>query len=309
MSTAVEHHPIDGDPIGPDQAVSTRHTDQPDSPGTADSAGRDQVPEYLRRRREVRRARLRRLLIGSVGVAVAVAVWQLAALSVHDDALVPTVPDTFSSLFRYLHSPYPTGSTTLFSDVLISSRRVLLGFFAGAVIGVLLGSLMASSRAVRHLVDPLVGFFRPIPPLAFIPLLIVWLGIGESPKLALIILGVVPIIVVATIASLDRVPIELLQAGRALGASPLRTLFLVRLRAASSGIITGLRIALAGAWTSIVAAEMLGATAGLGYKTQTAGVNLQLSIVFAGILLIATIGILMDASLRLLLRFVDPSVR
>lgn len=168
---------------------------------------------------------------------------------------------------------------------------------------------MASVRPLRHVLDPLIELTRPLPPLAFIPLFIVWFGIGETSKFLLLVLGVVPIMIIATVAALDSVPPELVKASRSLGASPLHALVSVRLRAAVPGIVTGMRLAMGGAWTSIVAVELIAATSGLGYLINNAGVNLQTSLVLSGILAISLLGLAFDGLLRLLGRLADPTLR
>lgn len=145
--------------------------------------------------------------------------------------------------------------------------------------------------------------------MAFIPLLIVWFGIGEVPKIVLIFIGVIPIMVIATLAALDGVPHELELCARTLGASKRYTLSHVQVRAAIPGIVTGMRIAMAGSWTSIVAAEMIAATSGVGYLILQAGNYLRTSLVFCGIISIGIMGLLLDGCLRLLLRWADPSRR
>jgi NitT/TauT family transport system permease protein/taurine transport system permease protein len=162
---------------------------------------------------------------------------------------------------------------------------------------------------VRFLLDPLIEITRPLPPLAFIPLFIVWFGIGELPKFLLILVGVVPIMIIATVSALDTVPVELVQASRSLGATRLRALVDVRLRHALPPIVTGMRIAMGGAWTSIVAVELIAATSGLGYLINNAGVNLQTPLVISGILAISVLGIVFDGVLRLLHRLADPASR
>ena len=124
------------------------------------------------------------------------------------------------------------------------------------VAGVAVGSAMSASRVVRHLIDPVIEILRPLPPLAFIPLFIVWLGIGETPKEVLIIVGVVPLMAVMTVAALNEVPDDLRLCARTLGASRAYTLLHVQIRAALPFIITGMRLAMAGAWSSIVAVEL-----------------------------------------------------
>ena len=250
-----------------------------------------------------------RLGYGVLGVALAAVIWQVLALLFDDPVILPTVPATAQTFWDYLHTPYPSAGHTLLGHALVSGARILGGWAAGVVLGIVVGGLMASARPVRFLLDPLIEITRPLPPLAFIPLFIVWFGIGELPKFLLILVGVVPIMIIATVSALDAVPKELVQASRSLGASPLWSLVTVRLRAALPPIVTGMRIAMGGAWTSIVAVELIAATSGLGYLINNAGVNTQTSLVISGILAISVLGILFDALLRLLHRLADPASR
>jgi ABC-type nitrate/sulfonate/bicarbonate transport system permease component len=260
-------------------------------------------------RRERRRAHARRLATGAAGLAGLVILWQLAALVLADDVILPSATQTAHSFAHYLTHPYPSHSPPLWQDLLISLRRILLGFAIGVIAGVAIGAAMFASRPLRHLVDPVIEATRPLPPLAFIPLFIVWFGIGELPKEMLIIVGVIPVMVVATVAALDEVPEDLQLCARTLGASRAYTLWHVQIRAALPAIITGMRIAMGGAWSSIVAAEMLAATSGVGFLIMQAGNYLNTGIVFSGILTIAAAGLLLDAGLRSLLRLADPSRR
>jgi NitT/TauT family transport system permease protein/taurine transport system permease protein len=168
---------------------------------------------------------------------------------------------------------------------------------------------MAGVRVIRELADPIVGVMRPLPPIAFIPLLVVWFGIGEASKIALIFFGVLPVVTIATLGALDAVPAEFIHASRSLGASSFRTMLHVRLRAAVPGVITGMRIAMGGAWTSIIAAEMIAATGGVGFLILQAGNYLQTPLIFSGIAVIAVLGFAFDGLLRLLLRAADPTAR
>ena len=257
-----------------------------------------------------RNASYARLLWGAAGVLLAVAAWQVVSLVSADPRLVPSVPEIARTFVEYLGERYPAVvGQTLWQHALVSLARIAVGWSVGVVLGVAVGGLMASVPVVRHLVDPLIEITRPLPPLAFIPLFIVWLGIGETPKFVLILIGVVPIMIVATVAALDTVPQELVQAARSLGGRPLRVLINVRLRSALPGIITGMRLALGGAWTSIVAVELIAATSGLGYLINNAGVNLQTPLVLSGIITISILGIVLDSLLRLLHRSIDPTRR
>ncbi|MEU9025501.1 ABC transporter permease [Actinomadura sp. NPDC048394] len=252
----------------------------------------------------------RRVWTGAGAIALALVVWEIAALVIGDAVTLPTVTETARTLTEYLGKPYPeVQGKTLVADALISTGRILAGFLLGTAAGLALGASMAGVRVIRELADPLIAIMRPLPPIAFIPLLVVWFGIGETSKIALIFFGVLPVVTVATLGALDAVPPDLLNASRSLGASQVRTMLHVRLRAAVPGVITGMRIAMGGAWTAIIAAEMIAATGGVGYLILQAGNYLQTPLIFSGIAEIAVLGFAFDGLLRLLLRLADPTVR
>ena len=260
-------------------------------------------------RRARRRSRTQRLGTGALGLLGVVVLWQLLAMLLDDDVILPSFTQTAHAFVHYLGTPYPSHSLPLWRDLLVSLRRILIGFAGGVVVGVAIGAAMSASRPLRHLIDPVIETTRPLPPLAFIPLFIVWFGIGELPKEVLIIVGVVPVMVVATVAALGEVPEDLQLAARTLGASPAYTLWHVQIRAALPTIITGMRIAMGGAWSSIVAAEMIAATSGVGYLIMQAGNFLNTAVVFSGIITIAVAGLVLDTALRSLVRLADPSRR
>jgi ABC-type nitrate/sulfonate/bicarbonate transport system permease component len=260
-------------------------------------------------RRAGRRARARRLGTGLIGLAVLAVIWQVVAVIINDPIFLPSVAQTATAFAHYFGHPYPAQGKPLWFDALISLRRILIGFTAGTIAGVAVGMAMSASRIARHLVDPVIEVLRPLPPLAFIPLFIIWLGIGELPKEVLIMIGVTPIMAVTTVAALDEVPDDLRLCARTLGATQRYTMLHVQIRSALPGILTGMRIAMAGAWTSIVAAELIAATSGLGYLIMQAGDYLNTALVFSGIITIAVLGLSLDACLRGLLLLADPSRR
>ena len=251
-----------------------------------------------------------RVLYGAAGIALALLAWQLYSYLRNDPILVPRVETVAQTFWEYMTARYPaTVGMTLWQHALVSIARITVGWGVGVLLGVVIGGLMASVPLLRHLIDPLIEITRPLPPLAFIPLFILWFGIGEISKFLLILVGVVPIMIIATVSALDAVPKELEQAARSLGASPTWTLVTVRLRSALPAIITGMHLAMGGAWTSIVAVELIAATAGLGYLINNAGVNLQTPLVLSGIVTISIVGIVFDSLLRLLHRRIDPTRR
>jgi ABC-type nitrate/sulfonate/bicarbonate transport system permease component len=243
------------------------------------------------------------------GLALVLLLWQAISAILHDTVILPSVTQTAQAFAHYLQRPYPSQSKPLGEDLAISLQRILIGFAIGTVLGISIGAAMSANQFVRQLIDPIIEVIRPLPPLAFIPLFIVWFGIGELPKEVLLVFGIVPIMAVATVAALGEVPDDLRLCARTLGASHGYALVHVQIPAALPGIVTGMRFAMAGAWTSIVAAEMLAATSGVGYLISQAGDYLNTSLVFAGIIAIAIAGLVLDACLRGLLLLVDPSRR
>jgi ABC-type nitrate/sulfonate/bicarbonate transport system permease component len=287
----------------------SRDRSAPDVTGTDPASWLEDAADLALDRQLKRRAKLRRLLVGASGVLTLVALWEIAALILNDSVIFPTVTQTAHTFAHYFNHRYPSLSPPLWQDLLISLRRILVGFVIGVAAGVLIGALMFSNRTIRQLTDPIIEILRPLPPLAFIPLLIVWFGIGELPKEALIVLGIVPIMIIATLSALDEVTDDLNLCALTLGATPAYALWHVQIRAALPGIITGMRIAMGGAWTSIVAAEMLAATSGVGFLIMQAGNYLNTAIVFSGIITIAVAELILDTGLRALVRVADPSRR
>jgi taurine transport system permease protein len=267
----------------------------------------EETLDLAERRRQARRHRLQRTALRLTGVLLLLVAWEVAALILNDATFLPTVTSVVSTFFHYLDKPYPAASDPLWKDILVSARRVVIGFAFAVLGGVLIGSAMWSWRPVREMIDPVIELTRPLPPLAFIPLLIVWFGIGETPKIVLILIGVLPIMIVSTVAALDSVPREMELCARTLGASRMYALFHVQIRAAVPGIITGMRLSMGGAWTSIVAVEMIAATSGIGYLILNAGNYSLVGLVMSGIIAIGLIGLVFDSVLRGLLRFADPS--
>ena len=295
-------------PLGTDTLID-------DPPARLDPGDRGALDEQDDRadlaayRQARRRARTRRVATGAAGLIGLAVVWQIAATLIGDAVFLPSVTQTVHAFLHYWDRPYPSQGKPLWYNAVISLRRIVIGFAIGAVAGVTLGSAMSASRVARHLVDPVIEVLRPLPPLAFIPLFIIWFGIGELPKEVLIVIGVTPIMAITTVAALNEVPEDLLLCARTLGASSLYTLLHVQIRSALPGILTGMRICMAGAWTSIVAAELIAATSGLGYLIGQAGDYLNIALVFSGLICIALIALTLDACIRGLLLLTDPSRR
>ena len=152
----------------------------------------------------------------------------------------------------------------LLADVAISSQRVFLGFFLAAIVAIPLGIVMGVWWPAKAVMDPFISLLRPLPSITWIPLTILWLGIGELQKVAIVFLGSWIYILISTVESTRRVDPLLVRAARNLGASDIAVMREVILPGALPGIITGLKITLAIAWSCVLSAEMVAASNGLG---------------------------------------------
>ncbi|GHH71913.1 ABC transporter permease [Kitasatospora indigofera] len=188
---------------------------------------------------------------------------------------------------------------TLLDDTLASLRRVLTGFALGTLTAVPVGFLMGWYPTARALLEPYVQFFRTIPPLALIPLAIVLMGIGEVPKVFVIFLAAFLSSVVAAFQGVVDVDVTLVDAARVLGAGD-RAIFLrVVIPAAAPFILVGMRIGLGSAWGTLVAAELIAAQEGLGFRMQQAQLYYDLPTIFVGLITIGVLGLAMDRLLQL----------
>jgi sulfonate transport system permease protein len=183
----------------------------------------------------------------------------------------------------------------LYLHIAISTQRVILGFAIGSLIGLIIASFVGLSRLGRYLVSPFLGGVRAIPSLAWVPLLGLYMGIGEDSKVTLIAIGAFfPVYTVVSNALRHTDP-HLLEAGRAFGYTGLRLLALVQLPTAVPAVVSGLRLALAQSWLFLVAGELLGASMGLGWLLTDSNNNGRIDRLFLTILLLGLLGIVTDA--------------
>lgn len=186
------------------------------------------------------------------------------------------------------------GDGTLEADIGASLTRVVIGFALGSGIAIPLGFLMGWYAPVRAIVEPWTQFFRMIPPLAVIPLAIVLMGIGEVPKIFVITLASFLVSIVATFQGVLNVDRTLINAGRVLGASDMTIFRRIAVPASTPYILVGLRQGLGASWATLVAAELIAAQQGLGYRMQQAEVYYDLPTIFVGLITIGIFGLVMD---------------
>uniref|UniRef100_UPI0028BEC03C ABC transporter permease n=2 Tax=Citricoccus sp. TaxID=1978372 RepID=UPI0028BEC03C len=188
---------------------------------------------------------------------------------------------------------------SLWHHIAISVQRVLLGFAIGGVLGLLIGSVLGLSTWADAVLAPLVGAIRAVPSLAWVPLLILWMGIGEDSKITLVAIGAFFPIFTNVYAALKHVDPHLVEAGRAFGYHGLRLLRTVQLPAVVPSVFSGLRLALAQAWLFLVAAELIASSMGLGWLLSDSQNNGRTDRLILAIILLAIIGKLTDAILGL----------
>lgn len=195
---------------------------------------------------------------------------------------------------------------TLWQHLGASLGRIGLGLLAALLTAIPVGIAMGRNRIARGLLDPLIEFYRPIPPLAYLPLIVIWCGIGELSKVLLIYLAIFAPIAIATATGVRTVDPAKLRAAQSLGATKAQLIRHVILPSALPDILTGIRIGLGVGWSTLVAAELIAATSGLGFMVQSAAQFLVTDVVVLGILLIALIAFALEMSLRALQRKLVP---
>jgi ABC-type nitrate/sulfonate/bicarbonate transport system permease component len=224
-------------------------------------------------------------------VAGVTAWWLVVALGLANPVLLPP-PDT---VVRAIVAMVAEG--TLFRHVLVSLARAVGGFLLATAIGVPLGILLGRSARAFAIVDPWVELLRPVPPIAVLPLVVLWFGIGEESKLVVVFYGAIFPILINTIHGVRSVDNTRIRAARALGATERQIFYLVVLPAAVPSIVTGLRLGAGMAIFVLVAAELLGSTAGLGWLIMDSREHFFTDRIMVGIVALGLMGYLINRSL------------
>lgn len=186
----------------------------------------------------------------------------------------------------------------LLQHVGVSVYRLLAGFALGCLVGIPIGFAMGLSRTMRGLFDPIVEFMRPIPPLALIPLMIIWAGIDDKPKIILLFLAALWIMVLAARAGVQSIRLSKIHAAYTLGASRSQVLVRVILPNSLPEIFTGMRVAMGVCWGTLVAAELVAADVGIGFMIVVGGKFLETGLVLVGVIIIGVIGAAIDVGMR-----------
>lgn len=244
--------------------------------------------------------------------------WQLMAMNLNNQVILPTVPAVLEILIHPEEELLSMGSLT--ENIWISLCRVLIGFFLAVLLAVPLGVLMGSNNTVFRLFNHLLGLLRPIPPLAWVPLVLAWFGVASFANLLgvesgeaylylrniklsmvfIIFIGAFFPVLASTIYGVQSVRTILIDSALVLGAASHAVFLKILLPAAAPSIVNGMRIGLGVAWMCLVAAEMLpGSMAGVGYLITHAYTVARTDIVIAGMIAIGLVGTLLDTAFRI----------
>ncbi len=237
------------------------------------------------------------LAVALAGLALPLALWMwLSASGAVDKVFMPSPLDVLARLVDWALEDDLAG------DIRVSVGRVLGGFLLSAVIALPLALLIGTYKPVQAFFEPLTDFIRYMPAVAFIPLVMIWVGIDEGSKIAIIFIGTFFQMTLMMAEDVRRVPMPQIEAAQTMGATRGEIMKFVILPSAWPALLDTLRVTMGWAWTYLVVAELVAANSGLGYSILRAQRFLQTDKIFAGILLIGLIGLLMDQGFRWLHR-------
>ncbi|MER6511308.1 ABC transporter permease [Nonomuraea sp. NPDC001636] len=254
-------------------------------------------------------------MIRGVGLRVAGVVllaaiwWAVAASHLWPEVFVPSPGSVWEQFFltSSVHDGQRGYGGYLLSEHLLASlRRILLGSLYGIAGGIALGLVVGLVPTVRALLNPLITFVRTLPPLAYFSLLIIWLGIDEPPKVSLLFVAALPPVAVATADAVRGVHEDYLYAARSLGAGRWQLPYRIVLPSALPEVITGVRVAVGVAYTTVVAAETVNGVPGIGGMIRDAQRYNQTDVVVLGLLVIGASGLLIDTLLQFTERLLVP---
>lgn len=247
---------------------------------------------FSRLRASINPGRYRGILLSAASLALAFLIWQLLSTFIFNPFLIPPPLEVIRTAIPMMMSG------EIFADVSISMSRILVGFFSGSLIGVIFGVLLGRIRVLHDLLDPIMELLRYLSPTAMIPIAVIWFGIGEMSKYFLIFWGTFFIVLINTTAGVWRAPITRQRAAECLGANRLQIFLMVVIPSAVPYIVTGMRVAMASSFMSIIPAEILAADSGIGYLLQKSSMLLQTNRIFVALLTICVLGFAVDRLFR-----------
>lgn len=255
----------------------------------------------------VRRKKSNSFYIGVsfVSVMVFFVIWQITtSKGLINQVFLPTPQKVWQAFSELVQQGYKGES--LLAHIGISMERLFIAVSMAVIIGVPLGLIAGSSRFVRAILDPFIEFYRPLPPLAYYTLIVLWFGIGDESKIILLFLNAFAPLLIGVIFSVQKVPMDRINGAKSLGASGVNLFISVIFRSCLPDILTSLRTAIGVAYATLVAAEMVAAVSGIGWMVLDASKYLRNDIVYVGVIIMGIIAIILDSFVRLLIKKVSP---
>lgn len=237
-------------------------------------------------------------------IVMLIVIWQIASMTVIANTSFPSPQDIVKQLYDMTINGFARYS--LFEHIGISLQRVIIAFIAAVVLGVPLGLFMGWNDKINAFVKPIFEIIRPIPPIAWIPLAILWFGVGETPKIALCFLASFIPAVVNSYTGIKYVDPLLLDVALTLGAKPRSVFFEVAVPSALPAIFAGLQNGISVGWMTVVAGEMVGATRGVGFIILKGQDMSNTTIIISGMIVIGVLGALIATAIRTTERMVCP---
>ncbi len=239
----------------------------------------------------------RRIVVGSIPFLSVGLVWfALSASGLIDKTFLPSMSSVVGALIEVF------SKESYLTDVWVSIYRVMAAFAISAILAVPIGLLGGHNKKVADLIEPFVGFVRYLPVPAFVPLCILWFGLANTAKIAVIFLGTFFQLVLLTSDVAKSIQRDFFDAGLTLGASRKQLLFRVLWPASLPGVVSACRTAVGWAWTYLVVAEIAGATSGIGFRIMQAQRYVETPKVFTGILVIGLLGMTTDLAFKVIQR-------
>lgn len=236
----------------------------------------------------------------AIGIGIVLAAWTLAVEFTELGKLMPGPLEVAEMFARY--TVEPVGQHTVFVHALVSLRRVAIGYAISSVVGVACGLAMGYSKMANAIISPIFNIFRPIPGVAWIPMAILWFGIGETAKIFIIFMGGFAHVTVNSMAGARRVNPELVGAAELLGASKGQVFRKIVLPSSVPYIFAGLQVSLSGSWMAVLAAEMVSSLDGSGWIIVTGMNSGNTTQILVGMISIAIIGLILASVMRRLER-------
>lgn len=235
---------------------------------------------------------LRNLVLKLITLGAVIGIWQLASVYYNNNLLLPSPVKTAKALFLAVQD------LSTLKNLLLTLKRLLTGLGIALFIGLTVGFVMGYSRTLLKLIDPVVSCVRQVPMMAWVPLTIVWFGLGDGPTHFLIAMVSVFPILLNTIAGVQSVPKNYYHAAQSMGAGPLSLFSRVTLPASLPNIMTGVRIGLGAGWMSVICAEFIATSAGFGFLMVRAQTMMETSLLIGLMVLGGGVGYSMDLFIR-----------